>query len=125
MRDAKCSTRRRILTALPAAALAAVVARPAVAEEACEKPAAPQLLRLIEAHRQAYAALMERLHSPVDPFHRRTADRIEQETLSAVCAFPARSEPDLRAKARYLLEIEERGELDLPQHIQAVLRSMT
>jgi hypothetical protein len=52
------------------------------------------------------------------------ASRTEEKALLAVCAYPANSEYDRLAKANYLLEIETRGELDLPAHMQALLRSM-
>lgn len=52
-----------------------------------------------------------------------TASRAEEEALLAICAHPAVREGDRFAKARYLLEIEARGELDLPEHTQALLRS--
>ena len=41
-----------------------------------------------------------------------------------MCSYPAIEEADCRVKARYLLAIEARGELDLEEHMQAVLRSM-
>ncbi|CAH2396760.1 hypothetical protein MES4922_170146 [Mesorhizobium ventifaucium] len=43
--------------------------------------------------------------------------------LSAPIPLPAVSEADRRAKAKYLLNVEARGELDLKEHMQAVLRS--
>ncbi|MER9868525.1 hypothetical protein NKJ35_15240 [Mesorhizobium sp. M0136] len=51
------------------------------------------------------------------------ANRAEERTLLSVCAYAAVSEGDRRAKARYLLKIDARGELDLAEHMQAVLRS--
>ena len=51
------------------------------------------------------------------------ASREEERALLAVCGYPAVGEADRLAKARYLLEIEARGELDLPQQMQALLRS--
>lgn len=41
----------------------------------------------------------------------------------AVCGYPAARKNDRLAKARYLLEIEACGELDLPAHMRALLRS--
>lgn len=49
--------------------------------------------------------------------------RAEEKALLAICAYPAVGEGDRVAKARYLLEIEARGELDLPEHMLALLRS--
>lgn len=127
MTDSTRSTRRKVLTALPAVTLAALVASPAFVEARQEREprASPELRMLIETHRKAYATLMRSLHRSADRSYRGTADRIEQEALLAVCAFPARSDADRHVKAEYLLDIEERGELDLPQHIQAILRSMS
>ena len=51
------------------------------------------------------------------------ASREEERALLAICAYPAVSEGDCLVKACYLLEIEARGELDLPEHMQALLRS--
>ncbi len=51
------------------------------------------------------------------------ASREEERALLAICAYPAVREVDRLAKAGYLLEIEARGELDLPEHMQALLRS--
>ena len=51
------------------------------------------------------------------------ASRKEERALLAICGYPAVGEADRLAKARYLLEIEARGELDLAEHMQAVLRS--
>ena len=51
------------------------------------------------------------------------ASRAEERALLAVCVYPAVRKGDRLAKARYLLEIEARGELDLPEHMQALLRS--
>ncbi|WP_245468216.1 hypothetical protein [Mesorhizobium sp. M1D.F.Ca.ET.043.01.1.1] len=51
------------------------------------------------------------------------ASRAEEKALLAICAYSAVREGDRWAKARYLLEIEARGELDLAEHMQALLRS--
>ncbi|WP_292447411.1 hypothetical protein [Mesorhizobium sp.] len=52
-----------------------------------------------------------------------SASRAEERALLAICAYPAVREADRLTKARYLLEIEARGELDLAEHMQALLRS--
>ncbi|WP_288142170.1 hypothetical protein [Mesorhizobium sp.] len=44
--------------------------------------------------------------------------------LLAICSYPAISRGDRRAKAEYLLAAEARGELDLEEHMQAILHSM-
>lgn len=51
------------------------------------------------------------------------ASQEEERALLAICAYPAVSGGDRLTKARYLMEIEARGELDVPAHIQALLRS--
>ena len=58
----------------------------------------------------AYAAFGKAIHE-------------EERALLAICAYPAVTEDDRLAKARYLFEIEARGELDLPEHLQALLHS--
>lgn len=88
-----------------------------------QKP--PNNLRaLIEAHKTAYAEFGKALHEigggSGDPAR---ASREEERTLLVICGYPAVGEGDRLAKARYLLEIEARGELDLAEHMQAVLRS--
>lgn len=83
-----------------------------------------ELAALIEAHRSAYAALgrtVEKTGSHGSVFDK--ACRTEEEALLAICAHPSITEGDRLAKASYLLQIEARGELDLPQHMQALLRS--
>lgn len=47
----------------------------------------------------------------------------EERALLAICGYLAVGEADRLAKARYLLEIEARDELDLGVYMQAVLRS--
>ena len=125
------STRRKLLAAIPAVAVAAVTAQPAFAkapDEPILKPSrstpSPDLQKLIDAHRTAYRAFAEMIRATdVNRTGRAKASRIEEKALLAVCAFRARSEGDRRAKARYLLKVEARGELDLPQQIRAVLRA--
>lgn len=83
------------------------------------------LAALIEAHKAAYADFMTSIR-PLHGTHNDHAacSRAEEEALLAVCGFPAANELERRAKTVYLLEIEARGELDLRQHVQAVLLSM-
>jgi endonuclease/exonuclease/phosphatase family metal-dependent hydrolase len=86
--------------------------------------ASAELTALLEAHGSAYAALrrtVDEIGSRGSVFDK--VCRVEEKALVAVCAHPAISEGDRLAKAAYLLEIEARGELDLPQHTQALLRS--
>ncbi|WP_245485643.1 hypothetical protein [Mesorhizobium sp. M5C.F.Ca.IN.020.29.1.1] len=72
----------------------------------------------------AYAAFGKAIHE-MDGSSRDhdRASREGERALLAICAYPAVSGGDRFAKARYLLEIEARGELDLPEHIRALLRS--
>jgi hypothetical protein len=51
------------------------------------------------------------------------AGREEERALLAICSYAAVGEGDRVAKAGYLLDIEARGELDLAEHMPAVLRS--
>lgn len=83
-----------------------------------------ELEALIAAHRSAYAALgrtVQEVGSHGSVFDK--ACRTEEEALLAICAYPSITEGDRLAKASYLLQVEARGELDLPQHMQALLRS--
>ncbi|CCV15369.1 conserved exported hypothetical protein [Mesorhizobium sp. STM 4661] len=83
------------------------------------------LRALVEAHKTAYAAFGKALHDiggGSSGSHR--ASREEERALLAICGYAAVRERDRLAKARYLLEVEARGELDLAEHMQAVLRSM-
>ncbi|WP_379063388.1 hypothetical protein ACHMW4_20610 [Mesorhizobium sp. UC22_110] len=96
----------------------------AIARDAPHQEPSAELAALIKAHGAAYAALrrtVDEIGSRGSLFD--NACRIEEKALVAVCAYPAISEGDRLAKAAYLLEIEARGELDLPQHTQALLRS--
>lgn len=128
---AAISTRRNLLAAIPAFTVAAITAQPVFAtmpgkqtlKPGLSKPS-PALQELIDAHRTAYEAFVEMISATgAKSGGPAKVSRIEEEALLAVCAFRARSEGDRRAKARYLLAIEARGELDLPQHIRAVLRA--
>lgn len=84
-----------------------------------------ELQSLITTHETAYAALRRVVHRAGSSWHdRKTADRIEEQTLLAICSYPATSRGDRRAKAEYLLTIEARGELDLKEHMQALLHSI-
>ncbi|WP_287338949.1 hypothetical protein [Mesorhizobium sp.] len=82
------------------------------------------LRALIEAHKAAYAAFDKALHDIGGGSGSDRASREEEErALLAICGYAAVRERDRVAKARYLLEIEARGELDLAEHMQAVLQS--
>ena len=125
------STRRKFLAAIPAVTVAAMTTQPVFAETPGTpvlKPGksrpSPELQKLIDMHKAAYQAFAETIRATgAKSGEPAKASRIEEKALLAVCAFRARSEGDRRAKARYLLEIEARGELDLPQHMRAVLRA--
>lgn len=119
-------SRRALLVQSGAAVFASTVAETACAAEAPRRaPGSSSTLRaLIEAHMTAYAAFGKAIHETGGGSrdHDR-ASRAEERALLAICAYPAVSESDRSVKAQYLLEIEARGELDLPQHMQALLRS--
>ena len=83
-----------------------------------------ELRALIATHETAYAALHTVYRVSSSLHDRKIADRIEQEALLAICSYPAISRGDCRAKAEYLLTVEARGELDLEEHMQAILHSM-
>lgn len=109
------------------AVFASTVAATALATESPRRDRVrPNELRaLIEAHKTAYAAFGKAVHEvggSSRDYDR--ANREEERALLAICAYSAVSEGDRLAKARYLLQIEERGELDLPEHMQALLHSM-
>jgi hypothetical protein len=82
------------------------------------------LRALIEAHKIAYAEFCKALHEIGGGRGASArASREEERALLAICGYVAVEEGDRLVKARYLLEIEARGELDLAEHMQAVLRS--
>lgn len=83
-----------------------------------------ELQALIATHETAYNAL-HKVHRAGSSSHdRKMADRIEEQALLAICSYPATSRGDRRVKAEYLLTVETRGELDLEDHVQAILHSM-
>ncbi|WP_245316512.1 hypothetical protein [Mesorhizobium wenxiniae] len=88
-----------------------------------DKEPSNNLRALIEAHKAAYAAFDKALHDIGGGSGSDRASREEERALLAICGYAAVMERDRLAKARYLLEIEARGELDLAEHMQAVLRS--
>lgn len=96
----------------------------AIARDAPRREPRSELAALIAAHKSAYAALrttVDEIGGSGAAFD--NACQVEEEALVAICAYSATTEGDRLAKAGYLLEIEARGELDLPQHMRAVLRS--
>ena len=83
-----------------------------------------EIRALIKAHKAAYAAFGRAIHETgSNGCDCAKASRAEEKALVAVCSYPAVSEADRRVKAKYLLVVEARGELDLKEHMQAVLRS--
>ena len=121
-------TRRNLLAALPVAGI--VVAQPrwvASNAEAAPQPAkaAPSVEALIKAHRAAYRNFVGRaIPCNVSKPVYQSLSRAEERALLAICAYPAVTQADRRRKVHYLLAVEKRGELDLPEHMEAVLRSM-
>jgi len=99
----------------------ATVAEPAFAEG---EDTSCQLRALIATHATAYAELHRVHRAGSSSYRRKTADRVEERALLAICSYPATSRGDRRTKADYLLTVEARGELDLEEHIQAILHSM-
>jgi hypothetical protein len=104
------------------AIIASTVAGPVPATASTDRdlPLSRDLQALIAAHKAMYAAFQKIVRSSRD---HESASRAEEKALLAVCAYPAVGEADRKAKARYLLEIEARGELDLAEQMQALLRS--
>lgn len=79
-----------------------------------------KLRTLIDVHKTAYSFLGEALHEiGGGRSDSAKASREEERALLAICGYSAVGEGDRLAKARYLLEIEARGELDLAEHIYA------
>ncbi|MER9298833.1 hypothetical protein NKI38_20425 [Mesorhizobium sp. M0621] len=110
---------RRTLLAFTAVAS---VVEPTFAEG---EGASPELRALIGAHEATYVGLHRVVHQAGSSSNEcKTADRIEQEALLAICSYPAISRGDRWAKADYLLIAEARDELDLEEHMQAILHSM-
>ncbi|MCV3240658.1 hypothetical protein [Mesorhizobium sp. ZC-5] len=90
-----------------------------------QQEASVDLAMIIEAHRASYATFMEMMRKPHGLRNNHTAsNQAEEKALLAVCGFPAVGDADRRVKATYLLQLEARGELDLREHMQAVLLSM-
>jgi hypothetical protein len=115
--------RRALLFHSGSAVVASTAAATALGTEPPGRDQEPsgRLRELIEAHKNAYAAFSKALHDIGSDSG--GASREEERALLAICGYAAVEEGDRLAKARYLLEIEARGELDLPEHMQAVLRS--
>ncbi|MER8970785.1 hypothetical protein NKI25_35405 [Mesorhizobium sp. M0808] len=99
---------RRTLLAFTAVA---TVVEPTFAED---EGTSRELQALIASHETAYAALHRVVHRSGSNWHdRKMADRIEEQSLRAICSYPATSRGDRRVKAEYVLTVEARGELDL------------
>ena len=118
--------RRALLVHSGSTVVASTVAATALGTEPLGRVRGPSdsLRALIESHKTAYAAFGEAMHGMVGGSgDTDRASREEERALLAVCGYPAVGEADRLAKARYLLEIEARGELDLAEHMQSILRS--
>lgn len=120
------TSRRALLFHTGSAVVASTIAAPALRIErpGLDPEPSNELRALIEAHKTAYAAFGNAMHdvgSGSSGSDR--ASQVEETALLAICGYAAVTERDRVAKARYLLEIEARGELDLPEHMQALLRS--
>lgn len=118
--------RRALLFHSSSAVVASTVTAAALAAELPSRDQEPsvELRALIEAHKTAYAEFIKAVHEMgASSRDCDGASRAEEKALLAICAYPAMTEDSRWGKARYLLEIEARGELDLPGHVQALLRS--
>lgn len=118
--------RRALLLHSGNAVVASTVAATALGTEPLGPDRGPSdsLRALIEAHKIAYAAFGKALHDMGGGSSESDrASREEERALLAICSYPAVGQADRLAKARYLLDIETRGELDLAEHMQAVLHS--
>lgn len=118
--------RRALLLHSGSVVVASTVAATALGTEPSGRVREPSdsLRALIQSHKVAYAAFGEAMRGMgggCGDTYRVSWE--EEKALLAVCAYPAVGEADRLAKARYLLEIEARGELDLAEHMQAVLLS--
>ncbi|NGO52752.1 hypothetical protein [Allomesorhizobium camelthorni] len=118
--------RRALLLHSGSAVIASTIAATALVTEPQHRDREPSrhLLLLIKAHEAAYAAFDKAIHDTGGSSrdHDR-ASRAEERALLAICAYPAIRKGDRLAKAQYLLKIEARGELDLAEHMRALLRS--
>lgn len=118
--------RRTLILNSVSAVITSTAVGTAIAREPQRRNQVPsrELRALIEAHRATYAAFGSAVHERGSSGRDcAKASRAEEKALVAVCSYPAVSEADRRAKAKYLLDVEARGELDLKEHMQAVLRS--
>lgn len=119
-------SRRTLIVNSANAAIALAVTGTASAKEPQARNQIPsrELRALIKVHQEAYAAFDTAIHETGNNGRDCTrASRAEEKALVAICSYPAVSEADRRIKAKYLLKVEARGELDLKEHMQAVLRS--
>lgn len=117
-------SRRTLLVSSGSAVIASTIAGTAGAGLCRSQEPSRDLRALIDAHEAIYAAFGKAIRDPDSKSRDHDiVSRAEEKALLAVCSYPAASEADRRAKAKYLLEVQARGELDLEEHIQAVLRS--
>jgi len=118
--------RRALLFHSGSAVVASTVTATALGKDSPGQDPEPsnELRALIDVHKTAYSSFSEVLHKVGGSrCGAAIASREEERALLAICSFAAVCEGDRLAKVRYLLEIEARGELDLAEHMQAVLRS--
>ncbi|WP_245474391.1 hypothetical protein [Mesorhizobium sp. M2A.F.Ca.ET.042.01.1.1] len=117
--------RRALLFHSSSAVVASTVKAAALTTELASRDQEPsiELRALIEAHKTAYAGFIKAVHEMGGSRDYDRASQAEEKALLAICAYPAITEGSRWDKARYLLEIEARGELDLPKHVQGLLRS--
>jgi hypothetical protein len=131
--------RRSLLRGIPAAgAVALATTLPAVVEAAAAEPMTSPVVSLqmqaaIDAHVTAHITLCKTCdetdevalkRQPTKAALRRhdRADKAERKALLDLCAYPALSAGDRRAKAQYLIAFEARNQL-FAEHALAILRS--
>jgi hypothetical protein len=118
--------RRTLIVNSASAVIGTTIVGMAIAKQPRARNRIPsrELRALIKAHGAAYAAFGRALHETGNNGRAcRKASQAEEKALLAVCSYPAVSVGDRRVKAKYLLKVEARGELDLKEHMRAVLRS--
>jgi hypothetical protein len=126
--DTSRINRRALLFHSGSAVVASTVAATAFGKEPPGEDPEPstKLRTLIDVHKAAYAAFGKALHEIGGArSDSARASREEERALLAICSYAAGGEGDRLAKALYLLEIEARGELELAEHMQAIVRSTT
>jgi hypothetical protein len=125
--------RRTFLRAMPAAGAAVALPAAALAVGTEMPVASQQVQEAIDAHAKAHTALCKACDETDEVALKRQptkaairqydhANRAERKALLDLCAYPARTAGDRRAKAEHLIAFESRNEL-FSEHALAILRS--